>query len=258
MSLGLFFFERVGVQNMKRLLRGLIMLPIVLIFIGAVSITAVNLYGVWQQNQLNEKLGQLVGDEESSDLGIMSIASTRIDAVNSLNEQFPNVIGWIYIPGTVIDYPILKGEDNDYYLTHTYDGAKSKYGSIFVDKDWSSQVQNTILYGHNMKDEQMFGQLSKFKEEDFFMTQPILLVLDGEAYIYEPLIVYMTDARDNYLKSNFATSLDYDYYLKEMERQSIYQKDSDITSFPQILTLSTCDYEVDEGRLVIVAGIVEN
>ena len=93
-----------------------------------------------------------------------------IDTAQSLNTAYPNAIGWLYIPDTVINYPVMQSDDNFYYLDHAYDGSPLKAGSVYLDCRCEGRFQNpiNIVYAHNMKNGSMFAQITRFKNESFF------------------------------------------------------------------------------------------
>lgn len=107
------------------------------------------------------------------------IRQSLIDSAQSLNLAYPNAIGWLYIPNTRISYPVMQGEDNEYYLHHDFDGSPLKAGSVFLDCRCENRFMNpvNILYGHNMKNGSMFAQVTSYTTDSFF-----------EAHRYEPVV----------------------------------------------------------------------
>ena len=99
-----------------------------------------------------------------------------IDTAQSLNNAYPDAIGWLYIPDTVINYPVMQSDDNFYYLDHAYDGSPLKAGSVYLDCRCEGRFQNpiNIVYAHNMKNGSMFAQITRFKNESFFEKDRLL------------------------------------------------------------------------------------
>ena len=93
-----------------------------------------------------------------------------IDSAQSLNTAYPDAIGWLYIPDTVINYPVMQSDDNFYYLDHAYDGSPLKAGSVYLDCRCEGRFRNpiNIVYAHNMKNGSMFAQITRFKNDSFF------------------------------------------------------------------------------------------
>ena len=108
--------------------------------------------------------------------------------IAALREENEDVLGWIRIPDTRIDYPLLQGEDNDFYLKHTWQKQRNSVGSIFLEHLNRPDLTdfNTIVYGHNMRDKSMFGQLDNYSIEGFWETHPYVYVaIDTGVYRYE-------------------------------------------------------------------------
>ena len=126
--------------------------------------------------------------------------------------------------------------------------------------DISAHNPNTILYGHRMKDGSMFEELNKFLDKDFFDNHKVVK-FDTlyESYDAEIFAVYKTTTDFDYIQTNFTSDEDYGLLLEEIRENSLYQSDIQINEDDQILTLSTCDYELDprEGRLVVHAKLVK-
>ncbi|MBO1004060.1 class B sortase [Pseudogracilibacillus auburnensis] len=181
---------------------------------------------------------------------------------NELHEINSEIVGWIAIDDTKINYPILQAENNDYYLTRNYKGEESRAGSIFMDYRNELQLdnQNIVLYGHRMKDETMFNQLTKYVDKDFFThhSKVYFDTLYG-SYDAEVFAVYYTTTDFDYIQTEFESRDEYKSLLEEIHEKSIYQTDVSVSEDDQMITLSTCDYTLDpdEGRLVVHAKLVE-
>ncbi|MBJ7983078.1 class B sortase [Bacillus cereus] len=194
-------------------------------------------------------------EEKSSDGAVRA----QFQALQKIN---PEIVGWITMDDTQINYPIVQAKDNDYYLYRNYKGEDMRAGSIFMDhrNDVKSQNRNTILYGHRMKDGSMFGSLKKILEEDFFMSHR-KLYYDTlfEGYDVEVFSVYTTTTDFYYIETDFGSNEDYASFLEKIKERSLYQTDTKVTADDQILTLSTCDYALDPeaGRLVVHAKLVK-
>ena len=160
---------------------------------------------------------------------------------------------WLEVPNTNIDYPVVQGEDNDFYLNHDFNKKKSSSGAIFIDyKNNIDKDKNIIIYGHNMKNKSMFQNLMKFKDEEFWKeNNKIILTIDGKRYKYEIFSSYISNAKDIDLKTNFENDDEYLKYIDDIKKKSIFHRDMDIKSNDRIVTLSTCSYEKDDARMII-------
>lgn len=181
---------------------------------------------------------------------------------DELLKQNEDVVGWITIDGTQVDYPILHSSDNVEYLTENYYGNQSRAGSIFMDyrNDIMSSDLNTVIYGHRMKDGSMFQQLTKYLDQDFFEThQTFEYDTLYESYEAEIFAVYQTLTEFNYIETDFSSEEEYEELLAEIQSRSLFQTDIEVNADDQIITLSTCDYKLDadDGRLVVHAKLVK-
>lgn len=160
---------------------------------------------------------------------------------------------WIEVPNTNINYPVVQGKDNDFYLNHDFNKKESSSGAIFIDyKNNIDKDKNIVIYGHNMKNKSMFQNLMKFKDEEFWNNNnKIILTIDGKEYEYEIFSAYVNDANNVEFKFDFRNDDEYLKYLEEIKEKSIFNRDIDIISNERIVTLSTCSYENDDARMVI-------
>ncbi|AOV06950.1 SrtB family sortase [Sporosarcina ureilytica] len=179
-----------------------------------------------------------------------------------LLKENDELVGWITIEGTQIDYPILQADNNVDYLNRNFYKEKNIAGSIFMDfrNDVQNPSLNTIIYGHRVKDGSMFEQLTKFQDKDFFKTHKTF-EFDTlyDSYIAEIFAVYITKTDFDYIQTDFASDTEYEQLLTGIREKSMYETDVEVNPDDHILTLSTCDYELDpnDGRLVVQAKLVK-
>lgn len=180
-------------------------------------------------------------------------------------EQNPDIYGWIYIPETQIDYPILQhASDDTYYLAYNLDGTKGYPGCIYTEqvnaKDFSDH--NTLIYGHNMKNGTMFHDLHKFSERDFFDEQKyVFIYLPDEVLVYEIYAAYeFTDAHilysyDCFTEEGFAAYLEMaaDIY----EENGNFREEIKVTAQDKVITLSTCVGGESDKRYLVQAVLYD-
>lgn len=194
------------------------------------------------------------------------IHKTRENTLNYLEELHKSnehVVAWIKIDDTNIDYPVLYSKD-DYYLNHNYKKEKVEEGSIYIDKYNTLSDKNLILHGHNMRNGDMFHDLLEYKKKDFYNNHKIIefYTLDGYNK-YEVIAVFLSKVykkTDNVFKyyKYYGDKIenDYDEYIRNIKKLSLY--DINLTgSGEDLITLSTCEYSVKNGRMVVVAKKVE-
>lgn len=166
-----------------------------------------------------------------------------------------DLIGWIYIPGTAVDYPIVQYSDNSFYLNHTFDKKESFAGSIYMDyRNTLFKDQNTIIYGHSLNDGSMFSDLNKFKNKEYFSNNnTITIVLFDQILIYEIFSVYTTDKEYDYRTPEYNNPNDFENFLKEIYDRSIVSSKNNPQISDKILTLSTCNDGLSDKRLAVHA-----
>lgn len=169
------------------------------------------------------------------------------DALKKVNED---IVGWINIPDTEIDYPIVQGSDNAYYLNHSFQKESNIIGSIFMDvnNDLNFQDAHTLIYGHNVPEGDMFKDLEKFKDETFFKEhQTIYLYTPNAAYELAVISFYQTTETSDtyqYFKEHDSSFVSYG---KGRLSLSMYPSTATFQDNDSIITLSTCSYESGKG-----------
>ena len=181
------------------------------------------------------------------------------DELMKINDD---TVGWIrfYKEPSQINYPVVQGEDNDLYLHKTFSANENTLGAIFVDAAASSDFtdENTIIYGHRMKDGSMFRKLEEYKDKDFWKENPYFYIYtpDGKEITYKIYSVgQVLDTSDTYLTS-FAGEEDYQKFLDMTMKEADYDTGVKVTTDDTIVTLSTCTAASDENRFV-VRGVKE-
>ena len=154
-----------------------------------------------------------------------------------------------------ISYPIVKGEDNDKYLTTTFEGKKNSAGAIFMDVSNNGDFsdRNTFVYGHNMKNGSMFAGLLKYREEWFYNSHKTFSVYTEEGEIvYEVFAIYATDPISTSYVVDFGSEEEYVNWMNAMYEQSTVKPAVDLNADTRVLTLSTC-VNNSANRLIIQA-----
>ena len=155
----------------------------------------------------------------------------------------PDIFGYIYIDGTRISFPVVQSGDNEYYLEHAYTGEYMVCGSIFADyRAWNDMMmnRNTVFYGHNMKDGNMFNNVMEFFDEETFNSKVIEVYTFDGIYTYEPFAVFEAIQTYHYFEMDFYSDEEFVDFCYEMQEKSMFNKHMDFTADDHIITLSTC------------------
>lgn len=175
----------------------------------------------------------------------------NLDALAVLNS---NAFAWIKVEGTRVDYPIVKGNDNSYYLDHALDRTYSVSGSVFIDYMNSknlSKNRNTCVYGHNMNDGTMFQTIMNFKNKNQFKNGKIEIYTKEGIYVYTPFAAYESDPYFYFFYTEFPTDDYYAKFLSDIKEKSMHESEVTPTTEDKIVTLITCTNTVEDKRFVV-------
>lgn len=185
-----------------------------------------------------------------------------LNRYRALHLENGDLAGWLSIEGMQIDYPVMQCEDDEYYLHHDFDGSESKYGCLYVrERADLEEGTNFVIYGHNMKDGSMFGDLDFYKEEAFCREHSRIAfdTLYAE-YEYEVVAVFLSqiyeendDVFKYYQFYEAETEEEFEDFYQNIKKLSLYDTGVSAEFGDQFLTLSTCAYHVKDGRLAVVA-----
>lgn len=192
---------------------------------------------------------------------------TMLDEYKSLYNQNKNLIGWLKIADTNIDYPVMQTDNNEYYLDHDVNHETDKNGTLFMDYqcDIIKPSSNFIIYGHNMRSGNMFGNLDKYKSESYYKEHPVILFdTIYEKGTYQIMYVFNSHIYTEdeitfkyYQMIEIDSEKEFESNMKSMQEIALYNTGVEAVYGDQLLTLSTCDYGEDDGRFVVVAKRVQ-
>lgn len=171
-----------------------------------------------------------------------------------------NMVSWITVDGTNINYPVVQGEDNSFYLNHDVNKNLKSSGWIFMDYRNSKELDddNTIIYGHNLANKTSFGSLSNVFKSDWFETSNhyIEVITEKDKYVYEIFSIYTIDPEVYYLQNNFNSKDSYKEFISTIKSRSIYDFNIDLDTSDRIITLSTCT-DNNKSRNVVHAKLIK-
>lgn len=200
-----------------------------------------------------------VEDKENPYWDFIKLKLIDVD-ISELKKKNSDIVGWIQVAGTNVNYPFVQGSDNEYYLTHRFDKKNNQAGWVFMDyrnnkKDFDS---NTILYGHGRIDKTMFGSLRTVIKSDWYSNinnHIVKLSTEYENTLWQVFSTYKIKTTNDYLYINFSSDDDYSDFLDMITQRSIYNYNVTVTPEDKIITLSTCnnDYE----KIVLHAKLIK-
>lgn len=172
----------------------------------------------------------------------------------ALLQQNPDVVGWIYCDGTRINYPVVKGKDNEQYLYHLISGEYNSAGSIFMDSQNDPDLNdlNTVLHGHHMKNGTMFAALHFYTSQAFYDEHPVMWYLTPQHTYRLILIAGYVSHEDDPVYTLFQDRETLDSYLQYSMSRSNFAAIDIPADIDRIMALSTCTYERDNGRYVLI------
>ncbi len=197
---------------------------------------------------------EIIADDNHSDVPYIDV-----DFTNLLNTN-PETVAWIKVNGTIIDYPVVQHNDNDYYLHHDFYGNATNLGWVFGDyrDNFSTFGYNTIIYAHNLINDTMFGSLSNVLTTSWQNNSDnhyVKISTPTSNTVWKVFSVYTIVPTVDYLKTSF-TENEYQDFLNMLTGRSVYNFDVPLTTTDKIITLSTCD-DAGTKRLVVHAKLVK-
>lgn len=238
----------------------IIIICIIVILFSAYNIT------LWliENNNNNSLISDIQSDTNITEEIIMinnePITKNHYDFSELLNKN-SQTVGWISVPNTNINYPVVQNTDNDYYLNHSFNKSSNSAGWIFADYTCDCiNSKNVILYGHNRKDKSMFGSLKNVLDDDWRANSSNLYINFSnlnESHVYKIFSVFVCNDTnvDSYLKINFKTDTELKNYVQKLKNISSYKFDTDVENPQKIITLYTC-HGLNNQRLIVCATMV--
>lgn len=199
--------------------------------------------------------------QRGADAGSQPLAPKANQRIRDLLEKYPDAVGWLTIAGTRIDYPFAQADDNDFYLHRDLDKGPLFAGTLFMDDQNSRDFSdfNTIIYGHHMKNGSMFGDLQKFNDKSFFdATKTGMIFLADKTYEVNFFAFAVINPNDpNIYYPTLAAEADKVDFLTHVKSASRYYRDLDVGPDNHLVTLSTCNYEFNNARMVLLGLLKE-
>lgn len=243
-----------------RLLRSLIVLSAAGIIVSGIVLAADN--KAYSEGNAAYKMLQQIGPGERGsepDQGKAKESTNPGADFAELEKINPDTVGWITADGSRIDYPVVQGRDNEYYLDHMFDRRENKVGAIFMDwrntSDFSDK--NTILYGHHMKDGSMFAGLAGYKDQGTYDKFPeMMLFTPSGNYKIDLFAGNIIHGSADEVPLSFKTEEEFQHFILEVRNKSTFKVDVQVTKADRIITLATCTYEFNNARYIVFGKLI--
>lgn len=179
---------------------------------------------------------------------------------DTLAEINPDVVGWLYCPDTILSYPVVQGEDNDYYLHHLFDGIENRAGCLFLDSRCQGlSGQNSVIYGHYMKNGTQFTTLANYKDQTYYDEHPTLFLITPDCVLtIELFSAYVTATDGDAWQLTFSSEEEYAAWLTDVQARSCFSSKSTPSTSDRVITFSTCDYTFPNARFVCHGSVRED
>lgn len=245
---------------MKKVIKIILLAICLCVFI----FSAYNIYKYLSEENANKKLNNELMEkaiietpndnndnaQENEDILLISVD------FSVLKQENEDIVGWLYLEDSPINYPVVQSNDNDYYLRRLVNGEYNIAGSLFMDyrNDSNLEDNNTIIYGHNMKNNTMFGSLQEYKNQDYYDNHKVMYYFTPEKnYIIELFTGYTISVESDIYDLSVIDSSK----LEELISKSDFESNTKVTEEDKIITLSTCAYEYDGARYIVMGVLKE-
>lgn len=236
-------------RTRKDVIYDAILLIAICVFIFSAVVLGKYFYGLHANEQAYEEIQNelVVTNSEGEEVWVWDY--------QKMVSQYPNIKGWI-TQGEFIDYPIVQSDDNAYYLTHNAANQYNGGGAIFIDyrNDLGLEDDNSIIYGHNMRNSSMFGSLKSYTDYSYYQANKFFDVYIAEKhYRYEVFAAYFTsEISEETYRYDFVSDEEFIQYLNTARSSSLYQTDfRELTVEDKVITLSTCTNSDKTKRMIV-------
>lgn len=256
---------------MKKNIKGLLIVLCVILF-GVFSVSGHQLYTIFHQYKeaermydglSNQYVSVLDGSSGAAELDQTDVVLKEASPVNvdfdALMNECKDIVGWLYCADTVINYPVVQADDNDYYLHRMYDGTYNPNGTLFLDYQCYSDFsgRNNIVYGHHMNDGSMLASIVQYGKQEYYDAHPTLYLNTPTGnYRVDLFSGFVTYADSSVYTFEFGSDLEYVHFIAKMKGFSDFESPVEVGPEDRILTLSTCTYEYDDARFVLLGKLV--
>lgn len=222
---------------------------LMMIFIIGIIVSLVNII-IWyfqnkENNDIKEELNNLVEIVDKNNDDDNNLDNEYNINFMELKEKNSDTVAYLSVNNTNINYVVVKGNDNSYYLKHNFNKSNNRSGWIFMDyhNKFDGSDKNIVIYGHNTRDGSMFGTLRNVIKNNWYSNKEnhiITLVSEKETMYYQVFSTYSIKVEDYYINTEFKDDNEFDKFVKTLKKRSVYDYKTEVNGSDSILTLSTC------------------
>jgi sortase B len=246
--------ERKGTRIGRRIIRTADRIVDFLVLFGILLLILIGVYALWDANRVYETA-------KAERYAMYKPEAEDTEGFEELKAINPEVVGWLTVYGTGIDYPLTQADGNEKYVNTDVHGRYSMTGSLFLDYRNSPYFEdfNTIIYGHHMAEDAMFGGLDQFVEKEYFEGHRFgALFSNGREYGLELFAFLPADAYDGDIyKPGITDEAERTAYLAELLRRAVQSRDIGVTAGGRLVLMSTCTEGFTNGRYILAARITD-
>lgn len=243
-------------------MKKIIKISVVILLIGIMLISSYFIYKNMQedkeQEEIFEELENIVTTNETNEEKEQKEDNVNLNKLYKINND---IVGWLKIENTNINYPVMQTKDRpDYYLRKNFYKEYSVFGTPYIDENCDIENgNNLIIYGHHINGNKMFGELENYKNEEYYNKHKFIKFYTlNEKAEYEIISVFKTTVYNDkgfkyYQYYNLEDEREFETFINKCKELSLYDTQKIAKYGDKLLTLSTCDYSQNNGRLVVVA-----
>lgn len=239
-------------------MRKVIRTIVLIVSVAAFCFAAYKLYGYYSEMHRGEKSVDELIDTAVTENVEREKAPISVD-FSALQEKNSDIIAWLYSADTPINYPVVQSDDNNYYLRRLTDGTYNTNGTLFMDFRDAADFSgfNTIIYGHRMKSKAMFGTLPGYLEQEYYEQHPTMYLLTPDKSYKLELVSCFILRSDSDIYAPMETDEEKAEFLDKITEQSTFKTNTEYSINDRFVCLSTCTYEFENARLMVVGKLVE-
>lgn len=239
-------------------MRKVIRTIVLVVCIAGFCFAAYKLYDYYSEMKKGEDTVDKLKDIAVTEVKQGEKAPISVD-FTALRAENPDIIAWLYSEDTPINYPVVQADDNQYYLRRLTDGSYNTNGTLFMDFRDSADLSgfNTVIYGHRMRSKAMFGTLPEYLEDGYYSEHPVMFLLTPEKSYRLDIVSSFLLRSDSDIYKPIETNEDKIAFLDKITTDSAFKPNVEFGTDDRYVLLSTCSYDFDQARQLVIAKLTE-